>query len=937
MSDLRALLMTQVVGSLELNVALGDAAMSDAWAAHDRAARDLLRQWNGYETEKGSGMLLSFERASDAVGYARRYHQVLADLTVPLKAQAAIHFGSTVARDAGDVGSPAVARRFEPTGPAKRTLACACSVSHPGQTLLTDEARKGLAGAGLRLRSHGHWLVEGAAEPHELFEVDDTDALWIQPVDNEQACQVWRDGTQWARVRDIANNLPHQGTRFIGREREVADVVAQLGKARIVTLLGMGGLGKTRLSLQVATAAMSRFPDGVWFVDLAPLRDKALVISEAARVLDVAEEPGRPLLQTLCAHLKARRTLLILDNCEHLIQPAADLAHAVVRGTEHVAVIATSREPLRVPGEHVRPVMPLPVPARGDSLKSLSRSVAVRIFVERVRDHRRAFELSEREAPSVAEIAARLEGIPLALELAAARARIMSVSDINERLRERFKMLASGSRSKPERQRTLRATIDWSYDLLTDPERLLLRRLAVFRGGMDLAAVESVCGTEPIDALDVLGLLALLVDRSLLIMEEHETGSRYRILETIREYAQEKLVADGDEAAAVAARHCEYYFQFAKDARDGLDGAEQGKWLLTFERELDNLRAATALSMSEGVDPVIAVKLIVALQGYWIMRGDMSEGRRLINAVLAMPAIQGHSLARAHALYVGAALAINQGDPVESLAMAETARDLHRQFGEGPNYAAALSTLAKIRLDLGDTEGARVDNAQAIELFRSLGDRLGELICLSVFGQIALSGDETDPAREQLLAGLVLAREVESPELEGTFELLLGEVDLETGSLDAAHERLSRALEVARAGADSLDEAKALWRLGSVALARGAEHKARQHFGEALRRFQAAQMWKELLGCLEEAVQLALLAGAPEQAARIAATTDSAWRRTRLCRRPAVQARWDAQLATLRSLLGAKRFEACWNEASAAWSTDDAIRAALAVPQGSTQ
>lgn len=938
MSDLRALLITHVVGSTQLNRALGDVAMSQAWAAHDRVARDLLREWNGREVEKGRTMLLLFERADEAFGYARQYHQVLADLAVPLKAQAALHVGAAVPCDAREADSPPVAQSFEPSGQAKRMVAHACSVSHPGQTLLTVEARKGLAGTGLRLRSHGHWMVEGAADPIELFEVDETDALWVTPVDTDQAFRVRRDGNQWRLVRDIPNNLPYQGTPFIGREREVAEIAAMLGKARLVTLLGMGGLGKTRLSLQVAADSTAMFPDGVWFVDIAPLRDPALVISEAARVLDVAEEPGRPLLQTLCAHLKTRRILLILDNCEHLIKPAADLAHALLQAAEHVAVIATSREALRVPGEHVRPILPLPVPSRGDSLKMLSRSIAVRMFVERVRAHRPAFELNEREAPGVAEVVARLEGIPLALELAAARVRMMSVADINARLRERFKMLTGGSRLQPERQQTLRATIDWSYDLLSEHEQLLLRRLAVFVGGFDLEAAEAVGGIQPIESFDVLDLLTALIERSLVMLEERDEGVRYRMLETIRDYAAERLSADGDEAASTAKRHCEHYFELAKEARDGLDGAQQGRWLRTFDTELDNLRAAMALALSGGgVDPVIAVKLAVALQGFWIMRGDMSEGRRLVHSALAMPAIQNDRLAKAHALYVGAALAVCQGDVDESLAMLGTARDVYRDLGDAESYAAALSTRATTSLAMGDIVDAGADNEQAIELSRSLGLRLSESICLSTSGQIALYDNDHQRARAQFRDGLALARELKNAEMESEFELLLAEDDIEAGNLGAAHEHLTRAWNAAREGADRRGEAKALWRLGSVALALNDDGSAHHNLCDALCRFQSAQMWKEMLGCLEDAVVLARHAGAHEQAVRIAATIDSVWQRMRLCRRPAVQARWEAQLAALRLLLGEERFDIVWNEASTEWSTDEAIRSVLTLPFGPTQ
>ena len=372
------------------------------------------------------------------------------------------------------------------------------------------------------------------------------------PPDGEKAHRVVRVDGRWLPVRQIPNNLPQRATSFVGRDRELGEVRALLGKARLLTLLGMGGLGKTRLSLQVAAEVMALFPDGVWFFDLAPIRDPVLVVSEAAQVLGVREEPGRPLVQTLCAALKARRTLLIFDNCEHLIKASADLVNAILRAAPQVSVLASSREALRVPGEQVYPVLPLPLPDRGDAVEALSRSTAVRLFVERARSHKPSFVLDEREAPAVAELVLRLEGIPLAIELAAARVRSLSVADINLRLKDRYKLLTSGGRVLLERQQTLRALVDWSYDLLNEDEQRVFNRLAVFASGFDLAAGEEICGIEPLSPDDVLDLLSSLVEKSLVSMDERDGDTRYRMLETLRDYAREKL----EQSAERSTRRC---------------------------------------------------------------------------------------------------------------------------------------------------------------------------------------------------------------------------------------------------------------------------------------------------------------------------------------------------------------------------------------------
>ena len=929
MAEFRALLLTDVVDSTKLSEAIGDHAMAEVWAAHDRVARDLLPQWRGREIDKTDGMLLMFDTAADAVYYALHYHHALADLHIPLKARAGLHVGPVILRENAPEDVARGAKPLEVDGLAKPTAARVMSLARGGQTLLTPEAREDLGKTVLKTQSHGHWQIKGVADPIELFEVGFPEDRFVAPSDSEKVFRVVKTGDWWMPVKDIPNNLPHQGTSFVGREREIDEVKATLGQARLVTLLGMGGLGKTRLSLQVAAEQLALYPDGVWFLDLSPLTDGALVAAEAARVLDVAEEPGRPMLATLSAHLKAKRALLILDNCEHLIKPSADLAHAIVKNAPNVRMIASSREPLHVPGEKTYPILPLPVPDRLASLEVLRATPSVQLFVERAQAHKPAFELNEREAPAVAELVARLEGIPLALELAAARVRAMSVADINKRLTDRYKILTGGSRVLQERQQTLRALVDWSYELLQDNEKLLLRRLAVFVGGFDLQAAEKVCGVEPIEDFEVLDLLGSLVDKSLVMAEEREEGTRYRMLETIRDYAADKLKGEGEEAEA-AVRHCEYYYGLAVEARDGIDGADQPQWLTRLEAELDNLRASISLALS-GVteDPVLPVKMAVQLQGFWILRGYITEGRRVVKAALEMPAVQEFALAKAHALYVGAALAVNQSDHAAALEMLEASLELHRGLGEPDNIAATLSTLAAARLETGDTAGARANEMEAIGIFRELSQRLNEAVSLFHLGQISLYENDLDQARAHLMEGLDAVREVESPEMEGECELLLGEVDLEAGALVDASEHFQRSLEISRNGADKKGESNALWRLGEVDLAGGNHASAMSRLGDALRAFLSAEMWKEVLGCLEDFAELALRVEQHKVAVRIAAAATLSRQRLGLIRRPMTEARWQARLEGLRNALGDDAFVAAWNEAWDRWETDDAIRAAL--------
>ena len=368
MSEFRALLLTDVVDSTRLAEELGDAAMAEVWVAHDRVARVLLATWGGREIDKTDGMLLLFEAAADAVSYALALHSALGQLAVPLTARAGLHVGPVILRENAEADVARGAKPLEVDGLAKPIAARVMSIALPGQTLLTSEARDQLGKTSLKVVSHGHWMLKGISEPIELFEAGQPDARFVAPADGEKVYRVVRVGDWWLPVREIPNNLPHQPTSFIGRERELGDVKSMLRSTKLLTLLGMGGLGKTRLSLQVAAEVIHEYPDGVWFLDLAPIRDAALVVSEAAQVIGVREDPDRSLLQTLCAHLKTRRALLVLDNCEHVIQVSADLATAILKVAPYVRILASSREPLRTPGEQGYPVLPLPVPVHGDGI-----------------------------------------------------------------------------------------------------------------------------------------------------------------------------------------------------------------------------------------------------------------------------------------------------------------------------------------------------------------------------------------------------------------------------------------------------------------------------------------------------------------------------------------------------------------------------------------
>ncbi|MFI5243567.1 MAG: ATP-binding protein, partial [Gemmatimonadales bacterium] len=503
-----------------------------------------------------------------------------------------------------------------------------------------------------------------------------------------------------------------------------------------------------------------------------------------------------------------------------VIEAAADLANTILRSAPDVRILTTSRIALRVPGEQTYIVQPLPVPARAAGVDALSKSPAVQLFVERAKLHKPGFSLTEREAPAVADLVFRLEGIPLALELAAARVRSLSVADINTRLKDRYKLLTGGDRTLQARQQTLRALVDWSYDLLEDSEQILLARLSAFAGGFGLAAIEAICGSDPLTVEDVLDIVTSLVEKSLLRVEDGADGARYRLLETIREYAREKLILR-DEQVAIGAVHCGYFFTFAKASNKGLQGPDQAEWTRRVEDDLDDLRAAMTLALQGGVDPIIAVKLAVAMMGFWMLRGYSTEGRKYVRAALELPAVQASDFIHAHALYVGAALADCQGNHTEARTMLEACLALRRGLGEPVDIAAALSTLSLVQLHTGDAQSALEGEGEALGIFRKSGERIGEAIGLHHLGQIhAYSGDDAQ-ARRYLEECLALARALSYSEIESECEINLGELDLDADDVTSARSWFSRSLGVSQGAGDRRGEATALWWMAKADLAAG--------------------------------------------------------------------------------------------------------------------
>jgi predicted ATPase/class 3 adenylate cyclase len=585
--------------------------------------------------------------------------------------------------------------------------------AHGGQVIVSD-ATRALVGrtlpAGASLRDLGVHHLRGLVDPERLHQlvIDGLAADFPPP-----------------RTLDARpNNLPLQLTSFVGREEEIAEVERLLGQARLLTLTGPGGSGKTRLALQVAAALLTRFQDGACFVDLSPVTDPTLVPAAVANALGVPETAGRPILDGVKEHLRHRELLQVVDNFEQVTE-AGPLIEELLTAAPRLRTLVTSRVVLSLRGEQEYPVPPLHVPDPGRAptgLATLGAVEAVRLFSERARAANPRFELTERNALVVAEITARLDGLPLAIELAATRTKVLTPEQILSRLERRLSILTSGARSLPERQRTLRAAIAWSHELLDPVERRLFARLSVFTGGWTFESAEAVCDPEEL-GLDTLDGLASLVDKSLVRRTEPPGGpSRFSMLETIREFAQEQLQAGADQERVVR-RHAEHFLRLAVEAEPHLTGEDQGAWLDRCDQEHANIRAALRWAIDSGqAGPAQAAA--GALWRFWQQRGHLAEGRRWLEEVLAMPSGQAPTAARAKAL-TGAGGIAWWSDRGASRALYEEALAIERQLGDPARLAEALYNQAHAVAAEHDLQGAARLFHESLALFRQVGDEPG--------------------------------------------------------------------------------------------------------------------------------------------------------------------------------------------------------------------
>ena len=910
-------LFTDIEGSTRLWEQHPD-AMRAALARHDALLCRSIEGGGGFVFKTvGDAFCAAFSTARQALEVALAAQLALADepweLPAPLKVRMALHTG--VAEERGG----------DYFGPPLNRVARLMATGHGGQTLLSGAAQGSVQDtlpASVTLLPLGSHRLKDLGRPEQVFQ------LCHPALPAEFAPLRSLDSVR------LPNNLPQQATSFIGRGKQAAEIKEALGKTRLLTLTGAGGNGKTRLALQVAADLLDGDGDGVWFVELAALAEPDLVPGTVAAVVGVKEQAGQPMERTLVLALKEKRLLLVLDNCEHLVAACAFLASALLRSCPGVRLLASSREPLNVSGEKTYRVPPLtlPDPKKTQTAEAMSEFESVRLFSERAQAVQPSFAVTAANAPAVASVCWRLDGIPLALELAAARVRSLSVDEINSRLDSRFRLLTGGARNTLPRQQTLRALIDWSYDLLSEPEKTLLCRLSVFAGGWTLASAEAICEGDGVEEWEVLDLITALEDKSLVVSEQRGERMRSRLLETVRQYACDRL---GEQGGIDAARIChrDYFLHSAEKADLGTRGPEQGQWLDWFEAEHDNLRTALDWCREEDAGAEPGLRLVKAMYRFWRVRGHLAEGRERLAAAVGHSGARQHPLERASALRVASGLEQVQGNLVAARALAEEALALFESTENARGGAGVLLTLGNVALMQEDLDGAREYYERGLPLYRRLGERDGIARALGNLGVVMMV--QGDFAEAKVICEESLAVLRASGDTENAARALrnLGEIAYSQGNDAEARARLEEALALFRqVGTRSGTLVDSLCFLGAVALRQGSIAETRLRLAEGLR--LAAETKDGWVGAeaLEAWAKLCLAEGQAGCAACVLGAATQTRRLLGIPTQASSQAALEADTQAAKAVLGEPAFAEAWAEGEQ-MTWEQAVEYALAEPE----
>ncbi len=826
----------------------------------------------------GDSFQAAFHTVLDALNAAldaQRWLQREAWTPAPIKVRMGINTGAAQADNNADGTSGYTG--YSTLARAQRVM----SAAYGGQVLLSnasaEQARDELPQT-VTLRDMGEHRLKGLLQPERLWQIVTPDLVAEFP--------------PLSSLSTLPNNLPSALTSFIGREHEIGEIKGLLNKTRLVTLTGPGGTGKTRLSLQVAADVLAQFPDGGWLAEFAPVTDPSLVPQTVATALGVQEQPGRPVLAQLTDYLSPKKILLVLDNCEHLIMACAQLADVLLHACPNLRLLASSREALGITGETAYPVPPLQTPSLSDhtTVAYLTQYESVRLFVERAQTVQPHFALSEVNAEAVAQICRRLDGIPLALELAAARIKLFTPEQIAKRLDDRFRLLTGGSRTAVPRHHTLSALIEWSYDLLLPGERALLRRLSVFAGGWTFDAVEHVCGPASIpdhetvpaaeqDATwDVLEALTQLVNKSLVVVDEQGNETRYRFLETIRQFAHDKLLESGEDER-VRGRHLNYFLALAQRGEPQLHGREQVEWFDRFDVEQDNFRAVYdwALKSSQIEE---ALELAGSLWWFWYIRDHFSEARERMNAALARSAASDPDEARVRVLNGLGFILYAAGNMPDARVILEEAVSLSQKLGSRRGLAESLQFLGATEFveaaksTPGDFKHVRSIMEQSLAYWQALEDKIGISWELNLLASLAQAEGDLAQSRALWEESIALRRAVGDRVLLAYSLRRLAEVALQQGDYAAAEANYREGHRLLIEAGGKATIAASLSGFAGLALAQG-------QFIRAVRLLAAAQASLESL----------------------------AWRLP-----PADDDAYQRDLASTRAHLGEAAFKAAWEE-----------------------
>ena len=791
---------------------------------HNEILRQSIEAWNGHVYQiVGDSISAAFASAVDALHAAIDAQRCLLNeawVPAPVRVRMGLHTGVT------ELNNERQYSGYATLALSQRVM----SAGHGGQILLSGATRELVRDslpADTEMLDLGERRLKDMVRPEHLYQLHVSGLPSTFP--------------PLKTLDSFPNNLPIQLTSFIGREREITEVKKILKEHRLVTLTGAGGTGKTRLSLQVAVDVLGHFPNGIWFVELAPLTDPDLIPQTILSTMGVHEQAGRAPLKLLKDYLHDKKSLIILDNCEHLIDASARLAEVLLTAAPELTILASSREALGVKGEHSYPVPSLSSPdiRHLPIAEKLSQYEAVRLFIDRASLVSPHFVVDKENAPFIAQICYRLDGIPLAIELSAARVKMMSVEQISNRLDDRFRLLTGGARTALPRQQTLRALIDWSYDILSENERLLLRRLSVFAGSWTLDAVEAICAEEGMNVYDVLDLLTQLVNKSLVVVLEKpqprgklsgEDSLRYRMLETIRQYGREKLLEAG-ERNRIRDRHFDYYFEMARKLLPEFFGPKELIWLVWLEDEWDNLRAAVEWSIETRPDACLQ---LVNCLGYLFLdsQDNLTDIQNWLMQLLSHPANAAGTAARARGLLHWAWYAnanYESSDRIQS--MIDEAVSILEESGDKNGLAHGYLTAA---LAANDLESGLTNFEKALALFYETKDKVWTGFALLYFGWL-IETQNYERKLASLQESLAIYRELGF--VSGTIEALkqLGALALRQGNFEQAHLRLDEGLRILQEHASILGNSITMsYDLGDLAYYEGNYQLARIYYESCL-------------------------------------------------------------------------------------------------------